>query len=80
MAIHRVNLCLTAHLKASTAADHMKDLGRLRGMGRVTTHQAFEEIPEKVSAGQKQRLRPLQAWPQVHKVASSNFADISAKQ
>lgn len=54
MAIHRVNLSLTAHLKASTAADHMEDLGKLKGMGTAITHQAFEEIQQKVSARQKQ--------------------------
>lgn len=33
-----VNLCLTSHLKAPTAADHMKDLGRSKGMGAATAH------------------------------------------
>lgn len=57
----------------------MKDLGRLR-MGTAITHWAFEKILQKVSAGQKQWLSVLQAWPQVHKTAGSNFAGISAKQ
>lgn len=58
----------------------MKDLDRLKGMRTAISHQAFEEIPQKITARQKQWLRALQAWPQVHEVADSNFAGTSAKQ